>query len=343
MVARTKSCSRGTSTPTSPDRAVRRLAACGLGRYAREVAHSLIRATVCADAHRWASASPAFSTRDTVDTLTPTSSAIIRNVTGAGGRRPVSPCPSSRPPRNPGWPASTARAANPNGVRPRNLGVSQTLHNRLTQRFAPIDCVVSTCMRAAPHSRLPRTRNGPCRTVELMPRVVVLATGGTISSRRTNGAVTAVDDAAAVLAGVELSDDIAVEQRDVLRVGSYRMSFADLRTLADEVDPPAGSRRRRRRGDHPRHRHAGRDGDPARPHPRRRPTRGAHGRAAGRRHRRHRRPTQPARRDHRRRRPRRPRARHVGGVRRVGARGPRGTQIAHRRPRGVHQPGRPDR
>ncbi|KAA0081633.1 asparaginase [Mycolicibacterium sp. P9-64] len=67
-----------------------------------------------------------------------------------------------------------------------------------------------------------------------MPRVVVLATGGTISSRRANGVVTAVDDAAGVLAGVE-SSDVDVEQRDVLRVGSYRLSFADLRTLADEV------------------------------------------------------------------------------------------------------------
>lgn len=67
-----------------------------------------------------------------------------------------------------------------------------------------------------------------------MPRVVVLATGGTISSRRANGVVTAVDDAAGVLAGVE-SSDVDVEHRDVLRVGSYRLSFADLRTLADEV------------------------------------------------------------------------------------------------------------
>jgi L-asparaginase len=68
-----------------------------------------------------------------------------------------------------------------------------------------------------------------------MPRVVVLATGGTISSRRANGVVTAVDDAATVLSGVERSSDIAVEQRDVLRVGSYRMSFADLRTLVAEM------------------------------------------------------------------------------------------------------------
>jgi L-asparaginase len=68
-----------------------------------------------------------------------------------------------------------------------------------------------------------------------MPRVVVLATGGTISSRRTNGSVTAVDDAATLVAGVEVSDDIAVEHHDVLRIGSYRISFADLRTLAEEV------------------------------------------------------------------------------------------------------------
>jgi L-asparaginase len=68
-----------------------------------------------------------------------------------------------------------------------------------------------------------------------MPRVVVLATGGTISSRRVNGVMTAVDDAAAVLAGVESTGDIAVEQHDVLRIGSYRMSFAHLRTLAGEV------------------------------------------------------------------------------------------------------------
>src|SRR5882757_2599328 len=99
MVASTKSCSRGTSTPTSPDLAVRRLAACGLGRYALDAAYSLIRATVCGDAHRRASTSPAFNTRDTVDTLTPTPSAIIRNVTGA--RRPSAAAPVSviAPPR----------------------------------------------------------------------------------------------------------------------------------------------------------------------------------------------------------------------------------------------------
>jgi len=68
-----------------------------------------------------------------------------------------------------------------------------------------------------------------------MPRVVVLATGGTISSRRSNGAVTAVDDAATVLTRVQVGDDIAVEHHDVLRIGSYRMSFANLRTLADAV------------------------------------------------------------------------------------------------------------
>ena len=68
-----------------------------------------------------------------------------------------------------------------------------------------------------------------------MPRVVVLATGGTISSRRTSGAVTAVDDAATTLSGVEVGD-VTIEHRDVLRIGSYRMTFADLRTLAGEVN-----------------------------------------------------------------------------------------------------------
>ncbi|BBZ29028.1 L-asparaginase [Mycolicibacterium madagascariense] len=68
-----------------------------------------------------------------------------------------------------------------------------------------------------------------------MPRVVVLATGGTISSRRAGGAVTAVDDAATTLAGVAM-DGVAVEHRDVLRIGSYRMTLADARALAEEVE-----------------------------------------------------------------------------------------------------------
>jgi L-asparaginase len=68
-----------------------------------------------------------------------------------------------------------------------------------------------------------------------LPHVVVLATGGTISSRRTGGAVVAADDASAVLAGIEFGDGVTVEERDVLRVGSYRMSLADMRTVAGAV------------------------------------------------------------------------------------------------------------
>ncbi|MBD0322090.1 MAG: asparaginase [Aldersonia sp.] len=68
-----------------------------------------------------------------------------------------------------------------------------------------------------------------------MPHVVVLTTGGTISSRRTGDSVIAVDDASQVLAGIDFGDDVIVEAQDVLRVGSYRMTFADLRTVAEAV------------------------------------------------------------------------------------------------------------
>lgn len=68
-----------------------------------------------------------------------------------------------------------------------------------------------------------------------MPRVVVLATGGTISSRRSGDSVVAVDDASQVLGGIDFGDDIVVEAQDVLRVGSYRMTFADMRTVAEAV------------------------------------------------------------------------------------------------------------
>ncbi len=68
-----------------------------------------------------------------------------------------------------------------------------------------------------------------------LPHVVVLTTGGTISSRSTPAAVVAVDDATAVLAGVETGDGITIEAHDLLRVGSYRMSLADMRCVADEV------------------------------------------------------------------------------------------------------------
>ena len=68
-----------------------------------------------------------------------------------------------------------------------------------------------------------------------MPHVVVLATGGTISSRSTARAVVAVDEASVLLTGLELGDGLTVEAHDVLRVGSYRLSLADMRAVAVEV------------------------------------------------------------------------------------------------------------
>jgi L-asparaginase len=70
-------------------------------------------------------------------------------------------------------------------------------------------------------------------TVEQLPHVVVLATGGTISSRSTDGAVVAVDDASAVLAGADYGTGITVEAHDLLKVGSYRMTLADMRAVAE--------------------------------------------------------------------------------------------------------------
>ena len=68
-----------------------------------------------------------------------------------------------------------------------------------------------------------------------MPHVVVLTTGGTISSRRSGDALAAVDDASKLLAGVEIDAAITVEAHEVIRVGSYRMTLADLRAVADAV------------------------------------------------------------------------------------------------------------
>jgi L-asparaginase len=70
---------------------------------------------------------------------------------------------------------------------------------------------------------------------EQLPHVVVLATGGTISSRSTEGAVVAVDDASAVLASAGYGDGITVDAHDLLKVGSYRMTLADMRAVAEGV------------------------------------------------------------------------------------------------------------
>jgi len=69
-----------------------------------------------------------------------------------------------------------------------------------------------------------------------MPHVVVLSTGGTISSRPSTGrGVVSTDGAAELVGRVALPPDHTLETVDVLRVGSYRLSLGDLRTLADAV------------------------------------------------------------------------------------------------------------
>ncbi len=65
-----------------------------------------------------------------------------------------------------------------------------------------------------------------------MPNVVVLATGGTIASRRgPGGAVVATDDPSALIRDVR--PDVSVEAHEVVRTGSYRLDFADFRAIAD--------------------------------------------------------------------------------------------------------------
>jgi L-asparaginase len=69
-----------------------------------------------------------------------------------------------------------------------------------------------------------------------LPHLVVLATGGTIASRRRDAkSVVAVDDAAKLLATADFGPGVSIEGHDLLRIGSYRMSLADMRTVAGEV------------------------------------------------------------------------------------------------------------
>lgn len=68
-----------------------------------------------------------------------------------------------------------------------------------------------------------------------MPHVVVLTSGGTISSRRTGDSVVAVDDASTLLSGIETGEGVTVEAHDVVRTGSYRMKPSDMRAVAEAV------------------------------------------------------------------------------------------------------------
>jgi L-asparaginase len=72
-----------------------------------------------------------------------------------------------------------------------------------------------------------------------MSRVVLLTTGGTISSRssRAGGTgVVATDDAETIgRLAVRPGSDVQVEAHEVMRIGSYQMRLADLRAISDAV------------------------------------------------------------------------------------------------------------
>lgn len=69
-----------------------------------------------------------------------------------------------------------------------------------------------------------------------MSRVVLLTTGGTISSRAGGAGVVATDDAETIgRLAVRSGSDVQVEAHEVMRVGSYQMRLADLRAISDAV------------------------------------------------------------------------------------------------------------
>lgn len=69
-----------------------------------------------------------------------------------------------------------------------------------------------------------------------MPLVTVLATGGTIASRSDAGrGATAQDDGADLVARLDLPPGVSLRVRDVVRVGSYRMTLDRLHELARAV------------------------------------------------------------------------------------------------------------
>jgi L-asparaginase len=69
-----------------------------------------------------------------------------------------------------------------------------------------------------------------------MSLVVLLTTGGTISSRAGGSGVVATDDADTLgRLAVRDGSDVQVEAHEVMRVGSYQMRLADLRAISDAV------------------------------------------------------------------------------------------------------------
>jgi L-asparaginase len=68
-----------------------------------------------------------------------------------------------------------------------------------------------------------------------MPRVHLLATGGTIASRHTDAGLSAATPAAELLASVGPLPDVDVTVSDLSTVGSFALSMADARTLVLEA------------------------------------------------------------------------------------------------------------
>jgi L-asparaginase len=69
-----------------------------------------------------------------------------------------------------------------------------------------------------------------------VPHVVVLGTGGTISSRTgADGAAVATDSAASLVSAATADRGLTVEPIDLLRVNSFNLDLADLRSIADAV------------------------------------------------------------------------------------------------------------
>ncbi|MCF6509669.1 asparaginase [Blastococcus sp. MG754426] len=68
-----------------------------------------------------------------------------------------------------------------------------------------------------------------------MPRIHLLATGGTIASRRGPGGLASVTPAADLLAAAGPLDGLTVTSSDLRTVGSFALTTADLRELVTEV------------------------------------------------------------------------------------------------------------
>lgn len=67
-----------------------------------------------------------------------------------------------------------------------------------------------------------------------MPRVAVIATGGTIASTATDGGVVANQTAATLLAAAGIVD-VDIETVDLMTIGSYSLTLANLREISDAV------------------------------------------------------------------------------------------------------------